>query len=110
MMDELWHIDARRTVAVLLWLIRLAETTHDITGGHAAATWAQNTVLRQAIDNAAVDVASRCAEPDAFYADVHGEEAIDRLANAIATRLGEAPKAGWTSGRLESLSGRVMSC
>jgi hypothetical protein len=104
--DEFWHIEARRTVALLAALIRVAEAV-------LARFWTSNEherdkQLENAIAHAGVDLERRCQEPDAFYAWVHGEEVIDALANALAERIGESPRRQWQTVQLGYMAGRAL--
>jgi hypothetical protein len=104
--DELWHIEARRTVAILAALIRVAESVLDRFA--PSNDYDGEEKLKQAIECAGTDLERRCREPDAFYAWVHGEEVIDALANAIAIRIGESPRQQWPTAQLGYLGGRAL--
>lgn len=104
--DELWHIEARRTVAFIAAFIRVAETVLDHFGGSGDCD--HNKKLAETIDSAGADLERRYREPDAFHAWVHGDEIIDTLANAIAMRIGESPHRQWSTLQLGHLAARAL--
>lgn len=106
--DELWHIEARRVIGLIEWVIRLAEATFDRFRGFETSTEHDlNKRLAEAIEHAGADVEARRKEADAYYAWTHGDDTVSGLANAIAVRLGETPRSVWNSDLLGALAARV---
>ncbi len=59
------------------------------------------------IERAGAALHARRKEADAFYVWTNGQDTAHELANAIAIRLGDAPRSEWTTDLLGTLAARV---
>lgn len=89
-------------------LIELAEAAYDRFGADDSDKWDVNGPLLLAIQTARADLTARCLEQHPTCICAPADKEIARLANAIAVRLGDEPRATWDVESLVALARNVI--
>lgn len=106
--EGLYEIEVAGSLGRTAWLIRIAEAAYDRFGADDIDKWDLNGPLLLAIHTAQADFTARRLEQHLPYICDPADERTAELANAIAVRLGEEPRASWDVEALVELATKVI--